>query len=105
MIRPPPISTLFPYSTLFLSTAPATTDIYTLSLHDALPISPVPSRVTASRPPGTSTVQVPLATSGTVAGPAPAPISAPGVADAIAAATTAATAPVPHDLVAPDPRS
>src|SRR3954465_14622861 len=38
-IRAPPKSTLFPYTTLFNDTA--TTEIYTLSLHDALPISVV----------------------------------------------------------------
>src|SRR2546425_6141175 len=39
MIRRPPRSTLFPYTTLFRSNDTATTEIYTLSLHDALPIS------------------------------------------------------------------
>src|SRR3954449_2653156 len=39
MIRRPPRSTLFPYTTLFLSNDTATTEIYTLSLHDALPRS------------------------------------------------------------------
>src|SRR5260221_12075440 len=41
MIRLPPTSTLFPYTTLFLFffNDTATTEIYTLSLHDALPIS------------------------------------------------------------------
>src|SRR3954449_8384104 len=34
MIRPPPRSTLFPYTTLFRSNDTATTEIYTLSLHD-----------------------------------------------------------------------
>src|SRR2546421_12792704 len=40
MIRRPPISTLFPYTTLFFFffNDTATTEIYTLSLHDALPI-------------------------------------------------------------------
>src|SRR5690242_20921716 len=32
---------------LFFLNAPPTTDIYTLSLHDALPISPMSARVTA----------------------------------------------------------
>src|SRR3989440_7611626 len=41
MIRRPPRSTLFPYTTLFRSNDTATTEIYTLSLHDALPISVV----------------------------------------------------------------
>src|SRR5260370_32322000 len=36
MIRRPPRSTLFPYTTLFLFNHTATTEIYTLSLHDAL---------------------------------------------------------------------
>src|SRR3954464_12714512 len=36
MIRRPPKSTLFPYTTLFRSNDTATTEIYTLSLHDAL---------------------------------------------------------------------
>src|SRR3954464_15463183 len=36
MIRRPPRSTLFPYTTLFQSNDTATTEIYTLSLHDAL---------------------------------------------------------------------
>src|SRR3954464_10283279 len=36
MIRRPPRSTLFPYTTLFRSNDTATTEIYTLSLHDAL---------------------------------------------------------------------
>src|SRR5260370_36264597 len=41
MIRTPPKSTLFPYTPLFLFffNDTATTEIYTLSLHDALPIS------------------------------------------------------------------
>ena len=34
----PPGYTLFPYSTLFFFNDTATTEIYTLSLHDALPI-------------------------------------------------------------------
>src|SRR3954467_12593842 len=34
MIRRPPRSTLFPYTTLFRSNDTATTEIYTLSLHD-----------------------------------------------------------------------
>src|SRR2546421_10497179 len=40
MIRRPPRSTLFPYTTIFLFffNDTATTEIYTLSLHDALPI-------------------------------------------------------------------
>src|SRR3954465_207084 len=38
MIRRPPRSTLFPYTTLFFFNDTATTEIYTLSLHDALPI-------------------------------------------------------------------
>src|SRR6266508_6710628 len=39
MIRRPPISTHFPYTTLFFFfTDTATTEIYTLSLPDALPI-------------------------------------------------------------------
>src|SRR3954449_10584497 len=36
MIGRPPRSTLFPYTTLFRSNDTATTEIYTLSLHDAL---------------------------------------------------------------------
>src|SRR3954464_16038795 len=36
MIRSPQGSTLFPYTTLFRSNDTATTEIYTLSLHDAL---------------------------------------------------------------------
>src|SRR3954462_2782697 len=36
MIRRPTRSTLFPYTTLFRSNDTATTEIYTLSLHDAL---------------------------------------------------------------------
>src|SRR5258708_38916714 len=40
MIRRPPRSTLFPSATLFFFNDTATTEIYTLSLHDALPISP-----------------------------------------------------------------
>src|SRR3954463_16830607 len=36
MIRRPPRSTLFPYTTLFRSNDTATTELYTLSLHDAL---------------------------------------------------------------------
>src|SRR3954462_11577954 len=36
MIRRPPRSTHFPYTTLFRSNDTATTEIYTLSLHDAL---------------------------------------------------------------------
>src|SRR3954467_10843312 len=36
MIRRPPRSPLFPYTTLFRSNDTATTEIYTLSLHDAL---------------------------------------------------------------------
>src|SRR5260221_8734027 len=41
MLPLPPRSTLFPYSTLFFFffNDTATTEIYTLSLHDALPIS------------------------------------------------------------------
>src|SRR5258705_12732769 len=41
MIRSPPTSSLFPNNTLFLFffNDTATTEIYTLSLHDALPIS------------------------------------------------------------------
>src|SRR3989454_10007622 len=39
MIRRPPRSTLFPYTSLFFFfNDTATTEIYTLSLHDALPI-------------------------------------------------------------------
>src|SRR5256886_8236461 len=38
MIRRPPGSTLFPYTFFFFNDT-ATTEIYTLSLHDALPIS------------------------------------------------------------------
>src|SRR3982751_7037710 len=38
MIRRPPRSTLFPYTTFFFFNDTATTEIYTLSLHDALPI-------------------------------------------------------------------
>src|SRR5258706_13808774 len=43
MIRRPPRSTLFPYTTLFFFffNDTATTEIYTLSLHDALPISQI----------------------------------------------------------------
>src|SRR5258706_219205 len=46
MIRRPPTSTLFPYTTFFLFffNDTATTEIYTLSLHDALPISVVGER-------------------------------------------------------------
>src|SRR3954449_13640168 len=40
MRRLPPRSTLFPYTTLFFFNDTATTEIYTLSLHDALPIYP-----------------------------------------------------------------
>src|SRR3954465_10709674 len=36
MRRRPPRSTLFPYTTLFFFNDTATTEIYTLSLHDAL---------------------------------------------------------------------
>src|SRR5258706_16001384 len=45
MIRRLPRSTLFPYPPLFLFffNDTATTEIYTLSLHDALPISNMPS--------------------------------------------------------------
>src|SRR5258706_16032696 len=54
MIRRPPRSTLFPFTTLFLFffNDTATTEIYTLSLHDALPIcgDPVP-RASQSREP------------------------------------------------------
>src|SRR3989440_12423317 len=39
MIPRTPISTLFPYPTLFFFNDTATTEIYTLSLHDALQIS------------------------------------------------------------------
>src|SRR3989442_10158737 len=44
MIRQPPISPLFPYTPLFFFffNDTATTEIYTLSLHDALPIYHVP---------------------------------------------------------------
>src|SRR3954463_3110552 len=35
MIRRPPRSTLFPYTTLFRSNDTATTEIYTLSLHES----------------------------------------------------------------------
>src|SRR3954449_788613 len=38
MIRRPPRSTFFPYTTFFFFNDTATTEIYTLSLHDALPI-------------------------------------------------------------------
>src|SRR5258707_12413377 len=38
MIRRPPRSPLFPFTTLFFFNDTATTEIYTLSLHDALPI-------------------------------------------------------------------
>src|SRR5258705_5997187 len=38
MILRPPRSTLFPYTTLFFFNDTATTEIYTLYLHDALPI-------------------------------------------------------------------
>src|SRR5258705_13156210 len=49
IIRQPPISTLFPYSTFFFFffNDTATTEIYTLSLHDALPISGHRSRFRA----------------------------------------------------------
>src|SRR5258706_4871290 len=53
MIRPPPRSSLFPYIflLLFFFNDTATTEIYTLSLHDALPISRVPApRHTSDRP-------------------------------------------------------
>src|SRR3989337_3211592 len=40
MMRRPPISPLFPYTTLFFFNDTATTEIYTLSLHDALPSHP-----------------------------------------------------------------
>src|SRR5437870_13811237 len=40
---------LLPSSTLLLFNAPPTTDIYTLSLHDALPICPVHERRSACR--------------------------------------------------------
>src|SRR5260370_36975322 len=48
MTRGPPISTLFPCTILFLFffNDPATTEIYTLSLHDALPISRLALRET-----------------------------------------------------------
>src|SRR5258706_16157378 len=51
MIRRPPRSTLFPYTTLFLFffNDTATTEIYTLSLHDALPISDQRRRPWAAR--------------------------------------------------------
>src|SRR6201993_3657153 len=39
MRRRPPKPTLFPYFSLFFFNDTATTEIYTLSLHDALPIS------------------------------------------------------------------
>src|SRR6202163_5040508 len=38
MLRRQPRSPLFPYTTLFFFNDTATTEIYTLSLHDALPI-------------------------------------------------------------------
>src|SRR3990170_6403618 len=41
MLRRPPRSTLFPFFSFFFFNDPATTEIYTLSLHDALPIWPV----------------------------------------------------------------
>src|SRR3989454_12753475 len=46
MIRRPPTSSLFLYSTSFrfFFNDTATTEIYTLSLHDALPISALPRR-------------------------------------------------------------
>src|SRR5258706_13502429 len=46
MIRRPPRSTLFPHTPLFrfFFNDTATTEIYTLSLHDALPISPQHTR-------------------------------------------------------------
>src|ERR1039457_7719034 len=47
MRRRPPRPTLFPFCALFRSfffNDTATTEIYTLSLHDALPISPLPQR-------------------------------------------------------------
>src|SRR5256885_13272026 len=59
MLRRPPSSPLFPYTTLFRSRSlpatcfffkdPAATEIYTLSLHDALPIS-ITSRDMLSTP-------------------------------------------------------
>src|SRR2546427_11586556 len=57
MIVRPPKSTLCPYTTLFGSSSlvdfffndTATTEIYTLSLHDALPISRIRSRGSRSR--------------------------------------------------------
>src|SRR5260221_10036540 len=51
MIRRPPISTLLPYSSLFFFffNDTATTEIYPLSLHDALPISSGPRRWPPSR--------------------------------------------------------
>src|SRR5260370_38334455 len=47
MIRRPPTSSLFPYTTLFFFffNDTATTEIYTLSLHDALPIFDVPMKI------------------------------------------------------------
>src|SRR5712675_3805136 len=50
MIRRPPISTLFPFTTLFFFNDTATTEIYTLSLHDALPISLVSAANQTSAP-------------------------------------------------------
>src|SRR6202021_4226586 len=44
MIRRPPRSTLFPYTTFFFFNDTATTEIYTLSLHDALAIYSRPRR-------------------------------------------------------------
>src|SRR5260221_12779216 len=41
MIRPTPTSFLFPSPILFFFNDTATTEIYTLSLHDALPISAI----------------------------------------------------------------
>src|SRR5260370_37625377 len=50
MIWRPPSSTLFPYPMLFLFffNDTATTEIYTLSLHDALPISELRGRPSLS---------------------------------------------------------
>src|SRR5699024_11703562 len=46
-----PALTLLPLLSLFLSNNTPTSEIYTLSLHDALPISFVISKVNGSKPP------------------------------------------------------
>src|SRR5258707_5670106 len=55
MIRPTPRFTLFPYTNLFFFNDTATTEIYSLSLHDALPIYA-----------GTVTLTIPASTAGGV---------------------------------------